>query len=546
MIFRSPFPDVVVPDVPLTPFVLERAAAIAEKPALVDADTGRVLTYGELADGVRRGAVGLARRGFGQGDVLALLCPNVPEYPLVFHAAACAGGAVTSANPLLGVEELAFQLSDSRARVLVTTPPLVEKASAAAAHAGVDELFVLGDGSGATPFAQLLGRDESPPGVEIDPAEDVVALPYSSGTTGLPKGVALTHRNLVANLCQVEPVLGADEREVALGVLPFFHIYGLVVVLNYALRQGGTVVTMSRFDFGGMLRAIDEHRITHAFVVPPIAIALAREQIVDAFDLSSLEFVLCGAAPLSAELELRCGERLGVVFRQGYGMTEASPVTHVVPSAGMPRPGTVGLPVPNTEVAIVDPASRLPVGPGETGEVWVRGPQVMRGYLGNPDATAATIDDEGWLHTGDIGVADEDGCLTLVDRLKELIKVNAYQVAPAELEAILLTHPAVGDAAVVPVQDEECGEVPKAFVVLAGDVEESDLIAFVAERVAPYKRVRRVEVVETIPKSPSGKILRRLLVERARGESAHSAEAAGRGRYLSREAPQRSERAASP
>jgi acyl-CoA synthetase (AMP-forming)/AMP-acid ligase II len=513
VVYRSPLPDVEIPDVALTSFVLEHAAAHADKPAIVEAPTGRVVTYGDLVDCIRRVAAGLSQRRFGKGDVLAIYSPNLPEYPIVFHGVASAGGAVHSANPLLTADELRFQLTDSRARFLVTVPALIDKAREAVEGTAVEDLFVIGEGS----FAALLASDAEPPGVAIDPAEDVVSLPYSSGTTGGCKGVMLTHRNLVANICQLGAHLGAGEETVALGVLPFFHIYGLVVVLNNTLREGGTVVTMPRFDLEGMLTAIEEHRITHAFVVPPIVLALVRQAAVDEHDLGSLHFVMSGAAPLGADLEQECVDRLGVKFRQGYGLTETSPVTHMVPQGlGFERLGSVGPPIPNSEVKIVDPVTGEEAAPAERGEVWVRGPHVMKGYLANEAATAMTIDVDGWLHTGDIGFADAEGYLTVVDRMKELIKVKGYQVAPAELEAVLLTHPAVADAAVVPTPDEEAGEVPTAYVVLRTECDPEDIVAFVSERVAPYKRVRRIEIVDQIPKSASGKILRRVLVERER------------------------------
>jgi acyl-CoA synthetase (AMP-forming)/AMP-acid ligase II len=516
VVFRSPLPDVVIPDVPLTDFVLEHAVSRRDKPALVEAATGRTLTYGELADGVQRVAAGLSRRGFDKGDVLTVYSPNLPEYAVVFHGVASAGGAVHSANPLLTPDELRFQLTDARARLLVTVPALVEKAREGVEGTGVEDVLVIGEQS----FAALLESDGEPSTVSINPQEDVVALPYSSGTTGGCKGVMLTHRNLVANICQLGAHLLADETTVALGVLPFFHIYGLVVVLNNTLRRGGTVVTMSRYDLEGMLVAIEEHRITHAFVVPPIVLALARQPAVEEHDLGSLHFVMSGAAPLGADLEQECIDRLGVKFRQGYGLTETSPVTHMVPHLpGAERLGSVGPPIPNSEVKIVDPVTGEAVGPGERGEVWVRGPHVMKGYLGNDDATAFTVDADGWLHSGDIGLADAEGYLTVVDRMKELIKVKGYQVAPAELEAVLLTHPAVADAAVVPTPDEEAGEVPTAYVVLRDECEAEEIVSFVAERVAPYKRIRRCEVIDAIPKSASGKILRRVLVERERARA---------------------------
>jgi acyl-CoA synthetase (AMP-forming)/AMP-acid ligase II len=426
----------------------------------------------------------------------------------------------TTANPLLTADELASQLSDCSARLLVTIPPLLEAATAAAERAGVEEIFVYGEADGAVPFQSLAQAGGEPPKVLIDPGEDLVALPYSSGTTGLPKGVMLTHRNLVANLCQdtyqyENRDIWNDERIIA--VLPFFHIYGLVSIMNLSLYAGGTVVTLPRFDLAEFLRVIQDYRVTRAYVVPPIVLAMAKHPLVDDYDLSSLEFMLSGAAPLSAELEIACGERIGCRMQQGYGLTETSPTTHFVTDdlAGQ-MPGSIGPMVPNTECRIVDVATEEDVPVGEPGELLIRGPQVMKGYLNAPEATANTIDSDGWLHTGDVARLDQDGSLRIVDRLKELIKYKGYQIAPAELEALLLTHPNVTDVAVIPVIDEEAGEVPKAIVVPSGPVSPEELMEFVAERVAPYKKLRAVEIVEQIPKSPSGKILRRVLIDRDR------------------------------
>ncbi|HEX5096196.1 MAG TPA: AMP-binding protein, partial [Acidimicrobiia bacterium] len=257
-------------------------------------------------------------------------------------------------------------------------------------------------------------------------------------------------------------------------------------------------------------------KITRSFIAPPVAVALAKHPIVDNYDLSSLEQIFSGAAPLSAELALEVGKRLGCEVVQGYGMTELSPVSHLTPK-GQFKPGSVGVTAPNTETMIVDPATQGPLGIDADGEVWVRGPQVMAGYLNNPKATADTIDRDGWLHTGDIGHIDEDGHLYIVDRLKELIKYKGFQVAPAELEALLLTHPSVADAAVIGRPDEACGEIPIAFVVLKPDqtCTEDDIKTFVAGQVATYKQLREVHFIDAVPKSASGKILRRVLRDQA-------------------------------
>ena len=294
-------------------------------------------------------------------------------------------------------------------------------------------------------------------------------------------------------------------------MLPFFHIYGMVVIMNLSLYVGATVVTMLRFDLEQFLQTMEKYRITYANVVPPIVLALAKNPLVDNYDLSCLRTIFSGAAPLGANVAQAASMRLSCEVKQGYGLTETSPVTHAA------RTGTaagIGPPIPNTEAKIVDVTTGTELGPNQEGEICVRGPQVMQGYLNRPDATAAMIDGHGWLHSGDVGYADADGCFFVVDRVKELIKYKGLQIAPAELEAVLLAHPSVADAAVVPLADDEAGQVPKAFVVLKSEVTADQLMGFVAERVAPYKRLRRLQVIDQIPRSASGKILRRLLVER--------------------------------
>ena len=522
----SPFPDIEIPNVTLPAFVLERAEALGDKPALIDGPTGRTLTFGGLARAVRQAAAGLAARGFKQGDVLALYSPNLPEYAVAFYATARLGGINTTVNPLYTAGELAHQLKDAGARWLVTAPPFLEKAQEAVRESdpagrgqAVQEVFVFGEAEGATPFADLLGSDDAPPDVAIDPARDLVALPYSSGTTGLPKGVMLTHRNVVANVAQSAVLEQIEKDEVLIGILPFYHIYGMTVILSTALRLGATVITMPRFDLEQFLDLHQRYRITTDYLVPPIILALAKHPVVEQYDLSALRVITSGAAPLSEDLAQACAERLGCIVKQGYGLTETSPVTHTNPRDREIKPGSVGVLAPNTHCRIMDVATGGDAAEGEPGEIWIRGPQVMKGYLHNEAATADVIDEDGWFHTGDVGYVDEDGYLYVVDRVKELIKYKGYQVAPAELEAVALTHPAIADVAVIRVPDEEAGEVPKAFVVLkpGESLTEADVQDYVAERVAPYKKIRRVEFVQEIPKTASGKILRRELMEREAG-----------------------------
>jgi acyl-CoA synthetase (AMP-forming)/AMP-acid ligase II len=515
--YRSPDPDVRIPDDDVTTFVLERADEWGDKPALVDGPSGREVSYTALTGAVRSLAAGLAARGFEKGAVLAVFMPNLPEYAIAFHGAASAGGKCTTVNPLYTANELAHQLSDSGARFLLTVPPFLDTAREAAERAGVEELFVIGEAEDATAFAELLGDAADGPAPGIEPGTDLAVLPYSSGTTGLPKGVMLTHRNLVANLCQVQSGFAIEPGDTLIGVLPFFHIYGMTVIMNQGLRAGATIVTMPRFDLEQFLDLIEAHAVTRAYVVPPIALALGKHPAVEGRDLSSLRTIMSGAAPLGAELAEQVAERIDCQVIQGYGLTETSPVTHMIRPEGENRPGSIGVALPQTECRLVDPESGEDVTAGQRGELWIRGPQVMAGYLNNDEATRATVDEDGWLHTGDIAVVDEDGFFAIVDRLKELIKFKGYQVAPAELEALIVTHPEVSDVAVIGVPDEEAGELPKAFVVASGEsVDAEELMAWVGEQVAPQKRIRLVEQIDEIPKSPSGKILRRLLVERER------------------------------
>lgn len=517
-VLRSPYADLEIPDAELVPFVLHRAAVLADKPAIVCAATGRALTYGELARSIRQVAAGLHAKGIRKGDVVGLVSPNIPDFAVVFFAVTSLGAICSTVNPIATAEEIGAQFADSEAVLLFTIPDLYEKCSTASRLAStVREIVVLGDAPGATPYASLFACGDTPPAVTINPADDVCALPYSSGTSGIPKGVMLTHRNLVSNLLQCEAAgVGIGESDVVIGVLPFFHIYGMIVVLCGSLRVGATVVSLPRFDLEHFLGTIQKFRVSYMNLVPPIILALAKHPAVANFDVSTVRTIMSGAAPLSADLADACAARLGCLVRQGYGLTETSPVTHFHPFTGARvDAGAVGPSVPNTECRIVDADTGVDVEPGERGELWIRGPQVMKGYFNKPEATAACLTTDGWFKTGDVAIAT-DGWYHIVDRVKELIKYKGLQVAPAELEAVLLSNPLIADAAVIPVPDADAGEIPKAYVVKRGDIEAEQVMAYVAERVSPYKKVREVEFVDAIPKSPSGKILRRLLRDRER------------------------------
>jgi len=508
-----------LPNTDLTSVVLGRAAELGDKPALIDGASGRALTFNQLSEQFRRLAIGLDKRGFGKGDVMAIFCPNVPEYAVAFLGVAAIGGVNTTANSLYSTEDLVHQFTDSKAKYLLTIPQFLDRALPAAEQAGIEEVFVLGEAEGATPFAALLAEDGPMPDVSIDPEKDLIALPYSSGTTGLSKGVMLTHANLIANMvlsCEMNKV---EDDDILMAVLPFFHIYGMVLILCLGIYRGTTLITMTRFDLEPFLQIVQDFKVTCMNLVPPLVLALAKHPVVDNYDLSSIRLISSGAAPLGPELEKACAERLKCQMYQGYGLTEVAGASHILPLAD-PRSknkvGAVGQVLPNTQSKIVGVESGAELGVNERGEVCIRGPHVMVGYLNNQEATDHCIDKDGWFHTGDIGYVDEDGYFYIVDRVKELIKYKGYQVAPAELEALLVSHPAIADAAVIPSPHEEAGEIPMAFVVLKDKISAEEIMQFVADNVAPHKKVRKVEIVDEIPRSASGKILRRVLVEKER------------------------------
>jgi acyl-CoA synthetase (AMP-forming)/AMP-acid ligase II len=464
-IFRSPdqLPEYQASSVPA--FIRAAARARADDDALVEAATGRSYTYGELDAMIERFAAGITALEFRPGDVLALFAPNLPEWPVAALGAMVAGGAVTGVNPMYGTRELEHQLRDSGARFAFTVPPFLDTVRDAARAAGCETIILLGgDAEGTVSFASVLANTDPEPAVAVTP-DDLAALPYSSGTTGMAKGVILTHRALVANTAQINASI------------------------------------------------IQAYGVTHLMVVPPIMQFLADHPLVDEFDLSSVEMIGCGAASLSAAMEQKVATRLDCLVLQGYGMTESSGVISVS-SAERQRPGSSGVLLAGTEARVIDPETGLDAASGMAGEIWFRGPQAFAGYLNNAEATATTITDDGWVRTGDLGYIDTDGFVFLTDRLKELIKVKGFQVPPAELEALIQTHPDVADVGVIGRSDDRSGEVPVAYVVPRGDLDPEALKDWVADQVVEYKQLGDVVITDSIPKNPSGKILHRILREK--------------------------------
>ncbi|MBM9508614.1 AMP-binding protein [Actinacidiphila acididurans] len=511
MIFTSPRTPVEIPQTTLTSFVLERAQEYGDKVATVDVTGTTQYTYAELAAGVRAVAGSLSARGFRRGDVLAMLAPNVPAYPIAFHGAAMAGAATVVLNPLDTADDLANHLNESGARMIVTMPSEMEKVTALLPRTKVEEIVVFGEAEGATSFDSLLaGGDLADPGIQPD--EDVVAILHSSGSTGYPKGVLLTHRNMIANVLQTSTCAPTAEDEKVLAVPPFHHAFGLIMVMNASLLQGATLVTMPRFDPGAYLKAVEDHEITRLLVVPTIATLLARSPQVDQFDMSTLRMIVSGGAALDPAIAQMCRDRLGCNVAQGYGLTEA--LVSFMQLETPVQPASVGQNTPNIEVKIIDVSSGEELDRNQNGEVLIRGPHVMKGYLNAEEATRKVLEPDGFLHTGDLGYVDDGGELFLVDRIKELIKYKGQQVSPVELEAVLMTHPKVADAAVVGVPDEEASEIPKGFVVAREPATVEEILTYVAERVAPYKKIRRLEFIDEIPRTPVGKIQRRTLKQR--------------------------------
>ncbi|KAF2098599.1 4-coumarate-CoA ligase-like protein [Rhizodiscina lignyota] len=545
----SPYPHIDIPNQDIFQFMFERK----DKPypdnkvIYVDSETKRSYTFASVKSTALDFGKGLkAVWEWRKGDVLALYTPNCIDFPPIVWGCLWAGGIVSPANPAYTVKELAYQLKDSGARAIVTQRPFLKTAVEAAKSVGIppEMIILMGDERDPTARHKHFTSIRNISGAaryrktKINPQDDLAFLVYSSGTTGLPKGVMLTHRNIVANVLQactvenrLDPNGGPDgQGERVLAFLPFFHIYGLTCQLHFALYQGWVLVCMVKFDIERFCQLVQEHKVSFVYLVPPIVLALAKHPVVEKYDLSSIKMLNCGAAPMTRELQESLYERLGLKVKQGYGLTETSPTTHTQEwEDWRVHIGSVGKLVANQTAKYVSPeGEEVPI--GETGELWIKGPNIFKGYLNNPEATANALTPDGFFKTGDIGFQDKEGNMYITERLKELIKYKGFQVPPAELEGLLVDHPSITDAAVIGVYDtEQATELPRAYCVLKKGVEQSDktaneIASWVAGKVAPHKRLRGgIMFIDEVPKSASGKILRRVLKDKAKSEGVEKA-----------------------
>src|SRR6266487_1585054 len=521
-------PQVDFPEMPYDHLLRIAAGRNPDRPAIIYYDL--MLTYREVVSMVNCIANGLHDLGIRKGDRICLFTLNRPEYTITLNAAATIGAVSSPMNPSYKEREIAYQLENSEAKAILIQRellPLLQIVLSQQSLPNLKHIIVTGDKApegmpDAIPFAKLL-REASPilhANVQIN-GDDLVALPYSSGTTGFPKGTMLSHRNLTTNHLQFTTTFQISHTEVALIFLPMYHIYGVVLTGSF-LTGGATQILMERFDLVQSLELCEKHNVTYYFAVPPIILGLANAP-VDLGKMKTVKYIFSAAAPLPLDPARKLIEKLHgksiAQLIQAYGMTEASPLTHAQPrDPALVRIESVGMPVNNTEQKIVDIETgerEMPI--GEDGEIIIRGPQTMQGYWKAPEETANALRN-GWLYTGDIGHVDTEGYTYIVDRKKEMIKYKGFGVAPAEIEALLLEHPAVADSAAIGVPDDEAGELIKGFVVLrkGHDVTVEEVLAFANSKLAGYKKVHLIELIDAIPKTASGKILRRELKERER------------------------------
>lgn len=521
MIFESRYENVDIPEITTPQWVLQRAKEFGQRPALIDGLSGRAIAYHQLQQRARHAAKSLTLRGYRKGDIFLIYSPNTPEYAIAFHAIAMIGGIIASINPLLSFEESEHWINRLQAKCILTTSHFMEKARQLKARTAVTEIFTFDQSRQSSPFGELFESvmlpNEAPTHALIYPRRDVLALSLTSGVTGNPRVVVQTHRNYVSNLCQVEAVDPIKEGEVFVGVAPFHHVYGRFMLLCHALRHGATVVTLPRFELATFLRAIETYRATRAPVTPPVISLLATSPMVDQFDLSSLTHLYSTGSPQDPEIAARCAARLGCIIKQGYGLTEAGPAISV--SDAPDDHNSTGAILPNTEIRIVSPSNGLDLPINEQGEIWVRGPQVMETYLEAPEETAAILDREGWLKTGDMGEVDEFHRLKVHDRVKDMIVFEQELAAPSRLESLLLAQPEIADAAVIETLDENNGKGLKVFVVLRTAVTEQEMTAILAARLGSRPQFQSIELVDSIPKAGGGKILRRRLRDAQRSEA---------------------------
>lgn len=530
------------PRVPLTQFLEQAAKEYPHHRALYF--MGKSISYAELLSLSYQFAHGLIARGVKKGDRVAIMLPNTPQAVIAYYGTLFAGGIVVMTNPLYTERELIHQLNDSGAETIIAVDLLYNRVMAVKASTPLKNLIFtsvsdflplikkwlyplvqrkqgplpqIQYGNGVEPFLKVLKESAvTPLHPEVDPEKDLALLQYTGGTTGVAKGVMLTHMNLVANTVQSTAVLYKMKpgQERILGALPLFHVYGLTTVMNMGIKLASEIILVPRFDVKMILELVDKKKPTMFPGAPTMYIGLINHPDLPKYNMSSIEACVSGSAPLPLEVQQRFEELTGGKLVEGYGLTEASPVTHSNPLWGHRISGSIGLPWPDTDCRILDPATGEEMPPGEVGELAVSGPQVMQGYWNRPEETAATLRD-GWLLTGDMAYMDEKGYFYIVDRKKEMIIAGGYNIYPREVEEVLFEHPAVMEAAVIGVPDPYRGETVKAFIVLKDGktVTEEELDQHCRKRLAAYKVPRLYEFRQELPKTMVGKVLRRVLME---------------------------------
>ncbi len=506
---------------------------------------GATLTYRQLLDQVNRFAAALAALGVRKGDRVALMLPNLPQFVIGFYGALKAGAVVVNTNPTYTPREIEHQFSDAGAETVLLLSGFYSKLKEVQANTQVKRVIItdvsdyvpppfnvlvksnlkkqglmveVPEGNGVYYLRKLLDQHpEAPPQVAVDP-DDVALFQYTGGTTGVPKAAMLTHYNLVANTVQVKhwmPTL-EEGKERVMGAIPFFHVYGMTVAMSLGMYMGAELqIIPNPRPIDGVMKAIHKERSTVFPGVPTMYIAIINHPEVSKYDLKSVKACISGAAPLPMDVQIKFGEITGGRLVEGYGLTEAAPVTHCNPIYGQRKAGSIGIPFPDVDAKIMDYEKLVEKPVGEEGELWLKGPQVMKGYWKRPDETAKTITEDGWLRTGDIAKMDEEGYFYIVDRLKDIIIASGFNIVPREVEEVLYQYPKVQEAVVAGVPDPYRGETVKAYIVLkpGETATPEEIIKFCEERLAPYKVPKQVEFRSELPKTQVGKFLRRVLVE---------------------------------